>query len=112
VDDPFHSHRIGTDPTGKRRAGRRWMEIEMNGKDSEKKKEGESETGASQRFFDEEEQKPKDQKDRDKSKEGRMGEGQVEGTNEKPQEVNNEDGNERKAKGLLHFISASEGSTL
>jgi hypothetical protein len=41
-----------------------------------------------------------------------MGEGQVEGTNEKPQEVNNEDGNERKAKGLLHFISASEGSTL
>jgi hypothetical protein len=79
------------------------MEIEIDGKGSEKKKEGECEQGAPERFFDEKEQKPKDQKDRKKDEEVRMGERQVEGTDEKSQEVDDENGNERKAKGLLHL---------
>jgi hypothetical protein len=75
MDDPFHRDRIGTDPTGERRATRRGLEIKMNGKDSEKKKEGEREQRASERFFDEKEKKPEDQKNREKDEEVRMGEG-------------------------------------
>jgi len=103
IDDPLQCDSIRTDVAGNVRRRRRDMEIETYRKNSKEEERGEGETRAPERFFEHDKNDPQDKKGEKKEKRVLWRQRKTKMPCVKPEEVSQENRNERKAKGLVHL---------
>ena len=103
IDDPLQCDPIRTDVAGNVGRRSRGMEIEADRKNSKEEERGKGKARAPERLFERDKNDPQGKKGEEKVKRILWKQRQTKMPCVKPEEVSQENRNERKAKGLVHL---------